>query len=72
MLRDYLIHAKDYWLNSFDWRAHEKHINSFNNYTVDVTGSDGIPFNIHFVALFSEKPDAIPLVFYHEIGRAHV
>jgi len=58
--RQWLIDAKDYWLNKFDWRAQEKHINSFSNYKITVEEID-----IHFIALLSEKEDAIPLLFLH-------
>ncbi|CAO2658070.1 Nn.00g073300.m01.CDS01 [Neocucurbitaria sp. VM-36] len=58
--RKWLSEAKDYWLNKYDWRAQEKHINSFSNYKMQIEDID-----VHFVALFSEKKDAIPLVFMH-------
>lgn len=57
--------AKEHWATKFDWRATEKHINSFPNYTVDVTDDDGAVVNMHFIALFSDKEDAIPIVFFH-------
>jgi microsomal epoxide hydrolase len=58
--RKWLQEAKDYWLNKYDWRAQEKHINSFSNFKMQVEDVD-----LHFVALFSEKKDAIPIVFMH-------
>ncbi|KAG9188544.1 microsomal epoxide hydrolase [Alternaria panax] len=58
--RKWLSDAKDYWLNKFDWRAQEKHINSFPNYKMQIEDVD-----LHFVALFSEKKDAIPIIFMH-------
>lgn len=45
-------------------RKQEEHINSFPQFTVPVE-SEGITLDIHFMALFSEKPDAIPIAFYH-------
>ncbi|KAF2808191.1 epoxide hydrolase 1 [Mytilinidion resinicola] len=63
--RAWLSNAKDYWLKSFDWRAHEKHINSFPNFKLSVKDKDGDESDIHFAALFSEKKDAIPIVFLH-------
>lgn len=67
--RDWLRHAKDYWLNTFDWRACEKSINSFPNYKVDVTHDDddggGTAQTVHFVALFSDRADAVPLILMH-------
>lgn len=65
MTRKWLVAAKDQWLNKFDWRAQEDYINSFPNYTVQVTDDDGEKFDIHFAALFSKKKDAIPIAFFH-------
>lgn len=65
MRRDYLIAAKEQWLDGFDWRNVEDQINSFPNFTVPITGEDGVEINLHFLALFSEKEDAVPLAFYH-------
>ncbi|KAF1851359.1 epoxide hydrolase-like protein [Cucurbitaria berberidis CBS 394.84] len=56
----WLSEAKDYWLNQYDWRKQEAHINSFPNYKMQIEEID-----LHFVALFSEKKDAIPIVFLH-------
>ncbi|KAI7038525.1 hypothetical protein KC352_g46784, partial [Hortaea werneckii] len=64
MRRDWLSNAKDHWLNKFDWRKHEDYINSFPQYTVPIS-DDGITIDVHFMALFSEKPDAVPIAFYH-------
>ncbi|KAF2259527.1 epoxide hydrolase-like protein [Lojkania enalia] len=58
--RQWLANAKEYWLNKYDWRAEEKHINSFPNYTMTIED-----LTIHFVGLFSEKKDAVPIVFMH-------
>lgn len=58
--RGWLIDAKDYWLNQYDWRAQEKHINSFPNYKIKIEDID-----VHFIGLFSEKKDAIPIIFMH-------
>ena len=57
----WLSHAKDIWLNAFNWRDHENFINSFPNFTAEP--EEG--FRIHFSALFSERKDAIPIVFLH-------
>jgi len=46
-------------------RKHEERINSYPNYTMPVKDEAGTEYTIHFIALFSEKEDAIPLVFYH-------
>lgn len=59
--RDWLLSAKDAWETEFSWRAYEARINSFPNYTVPVTGSDGEEIEVHFMALFSERADALPV-----------
>ncbi|RAK84782.1 epoxide hydrolase [Aspergillus costaricaensis CBS 115574] len=56
---EWLANAKEAW-KSFDWRSAESHINSFPQFTYDIEG-----LTIHFVALFSEKKDAIPIVLLH-------
>ncbi|CZT23476.1 related to epoxide hydrolase [Ramularia collo-cygni] len=61
----WITHAKSHWQHNFNWRAHEDHINSFPNFTAQVQDDESHDFEIHFVALFSQKADAIPLVFYH-------
>lgn len=58
--RKWLAEAKDYWLNTYSWRDEEKRINSFPNYRMQINGVD-----LHFVALFSEKKDAVPIQFLH-------
>jgi len=57
--------TKDKWLNDFDWKKHEAHINTFPHYIAPVVDDDGKEYSIHFVALFSEKTDAVPVVFIH-------
>ncbi|KAI0141902.1 Alpha/Beta hydrolase protein [Xylariaceae sp. FL1272] len=63
--RDWLIKAKDAWLNNFDWRKHEAYINSFPNFKLRIKDPEAEEIDIHFAALFSKKPDAIPIVFMH-------
>lgn len=65
MRRDWLTAAKKHWQTQFDWRKHEDRINSYPNFTVPVRDSDGNEIDLHFVALFSRKPDAIPVALYH-------
>ncbi|KAF2680972.1 epoxide hydrolase 1 [Lentithecium fluviatile CBS 122367] len=57
---EWLSEAKDHWLNTYSWREQEKHINSFPNYKMKIGDVD-----VHFVALFSEKKDAVPIIFMH-------
>ncbi|KAI2620682.1 Alpha/Beta hydrolase protein [Hypomontagnella submonticulosa] len=65
MQREWLANAKEQWLSSFDWRQHENRINSFPNFKATVEDAGGNAIEIQFLALFSEKPDAIPIAFFH-------
>lgn len=56
----WLSEAKEHWLNTFSWRDQEAHINSFPNYKSTIEGID-----VHFVGLFSQRKDAIPICFMH-------
>ncbi|KAJ4312938.1 hypothetical protein N0V94_007199 [Neodidymelliopsis sp. IMI 364377] len=56
----WLSSAKDYWLNSYSWRAEEERINAFPNYRMQISGVD-----VHFIALFSGRKDAVPIMFMH-------
>lgn len=62
--REWLSQAKKYWESSYDWRKTEDRINSYPNFTVQIEDS-GFDFGIHFIALFSKKADAAPLLFMH-------
>ncbi|OKL55701.1 hypothetical protein UA08_09051 [Talaromyces atroroseus] len=55
----WLTAARDEW-KKLDWRATEREINEFPQFTYEIEG-----LTIHFVALFSEKQDAKPIVFLH-------
>lgn len=63
--RDWLEGAKDVWLNSFNWRQNEDRINSFPNFKTSVKDSEGNEIEVQFLALFSERADAIPIAFFH-------
>ncbi|KAK3949565.1 Alpha/Beta hydrolase protein [Pseudoneurospora amorphoporcata] len=64
--RDWLVTARDHWLNKYDWRAQESFINSFPQFQQTVVGpSSGQTFSLHFAALFSRRPDAIPVILMH-------
>ncbi|KAJ6527784.1 Alpha/Beta hydrolase protein [Mycena capillaripes] len=62
--RKWLENAKTEW-EKYDWRASQAHINSFPNFTLPVTDDDGRTYTIHFAALFSTNPSAIPIAFFH-------
>jgi microsomal epoxide hydrolase len=40
-------------------------MNSFPHYTASIIDDDGKEYKIHFVALFSDKVNAVPLVLLH-------
>jgi microsomal epoxide hydrolase len=63
--RDWLVETRDYWRHKFEWRKHEEHINTFPQFKLPIKDDDGTVYDIHFAALFSEKPDAIPLICLH-------
>ena len=65
MKRDWLDNAKKVWLNDFDWRKHETRLNSYPNFKASVQDAEGNTIDIQFLALFSEKADAVPIAFFH-------
>lgn len=65
MTREWLADAKEQWATKFDWRATEKRINSFPNYTMPIKDDDGSKYTMHFIALFSDNENAIPIAFFH-------
>ena len=58
--RSYLQELCDYWRTTFDWRAQEAILNSFDQFELRV---DGQP--IHFIHQRSSNPDALPLLLVH-------
>ena len=62
--RQWLQEAKQRWESGYDWRKTEDRINSYPNYTVEIE-EEGFKFDVHFIALFSEKKDAVPLALLH-------
>lgn len=62
--RNWLAQAKEHWETRYSWRKTEDRINSFPNFTVPIEDA-GTRLNIHFVALFSERKDATPLLLLH-------
>ncbi|KAK5102725.1 hypothetical protein LTS08_003525 [Lithohypha guttulata] len=62
----WMTEAKDRWQNQYDWRQREAYFNSFPNFKTSIKDDKtGFTFDIHFAALFSEKTDAVPIVFLH-------
>ncbi|KAK4503682.1 hypothetical protein PRZ48_004597 [Zasmidium cellare] len=62
--RQWLSDAKQHWETNYNWRKCEDKINSFPNFTAEID-DQGYKFNIHFIALFSQKPGAVPLLLLH-------
>ena len=56
----YLRELVDYWRDEYDWRAQERHLNSFDHYKTRIDGLD-----IHFIHQRSPEPDALPIVITH-------
>ncbi|KAL1594041.1 hypothetical protein SLS59_009072 [Nothophoma quercina] len=63
--RKWMLDAKKQWQDSFDWRKEEDRINAVPNFRTQIKDDDGNNYNLHFAALFSSKPDAIPIAFLH-------
>lgn len=70
--RDWLINAKQTWLEKFDWREHEAYINSFPNFKIPIKDGNNELLSIHFAALFSKKKDATPVILMHGWPGCHV
>ena len=58
--RGYMEELVDYWLGEYDWRAHEREINSFANFKTRI---DDVP--IHFIHERGKGPDPVPLILSH-------
>jgi pimeloyl-ACP methyl ester carboxylesterase len=56
----YLKELVTYWQQKFDWRAAEKRLNQFDQFTTNIDGVD-----IHFIHQRSKNPNAIPLAITH-------
>jgi pimeloyl-ACP methyl ester carboxylesterase len=50
----------EYWQHEYDWRAAEKHLNEFAQFTTDIDGQ-----RIHFLHIRSGEPGARPLILTH-------
>ncbi|MFI9456715.1 epoxide hydrolase family protein [Amycolatopsis sp. NPDC052450] len=56
----YLKDLAEYWRDGYDWRAWEKQLNEFPQYTTEIDGQ-----RVHFLHVRSPEPDAIPLIMTH-------
>ena len=61
---DYLRELVAYWVNTFDWRAHEREINDIAQYIADVDG-----LSVHFLHVpgvrIPAQPVPLPLILSH-------
>lgn len=57
---DYLRRICSYWADKFDWRAQERKLNAYPQYTTEIDGQV-----VHFLHVRSPEPDALPLVLTH-------
>ncbi len=56
----YLKELVEYWHTKYDWRKHEREMNSYANYKTEI---DGIP--IHFIHEPGKGPNPMPLILTH-------
>ncbi len=50
----------EYWRTSYDWRVHERRLNSFPQFTTEIDGQI-----VHFLHVRSGSPGALPLIMTH-------
>jgi epoxide hydrolase len=56
----YLRELARYWAEDFDWRAQERRLNAFDQFTTEIDGQ-----RVHFLHVRSPEPDALPLLVSH-------
>jgi pimeloyl-ACP methyl ester carboxylesterase len=56
----YLRELVAYWRERYDWRAQERALNRFDQYTANIRG-----LQLHFIHQRSPEPDALPLLITH-------
>ncbi|MFC9896884.1 epoxide hydrolase family protein [Nocardia sp. NPDC127579] len=57
---DRVRHLVDYWREKFDWRAVERRLNAYPQFTTEIDGQ-----NIHFLHVKSERDNSFPLILTH-------
>ena len=50
----------EYWRTGYDWRVHERRLNSFPQFTTEIDGQV-----VHFLHVRSASPGAMPLIMTH-------
>ena len=56
----YLRELAGYWGTGYDWRAHERELNGFPQFTTTIQRQ-----RVHFMHVRSPEPDAVPLIMTH-------
>ena len=56
----YLQEPAGYWRTTYDWRAAERNLNQFPQFTTQIDGA-----NVHFLHVRSPEPAARPLILTH-------
>ena len=56
----YLKELVDYWIHQYDWRKHEREMNTFSHYKTTI---ENVP--IHFIHEPGKGPKPIPLILSH-------
>jgi microsomal epoxide hydrolase len=76
--RNWLLQTKKHWIENFKWwqyadyrvntnsgrEEQENYINSFPHFRASIP-DEGANYDMHFMALFSDKRDAVPVVLLH-------
>ncbi|MEM7405685.1 MAG: epoxide hydrolase family protein [Pseudomonadota bacterium] len=57
---DYLRTFCEYWVNDYDWRAHEAALNAWSHFKVDVGG-----IGLHYIRERGSGPAPMPLIITH-------
>jgi hypothetical protein len=57
---EYVKELAEYWRTAYDWRVHERRLNTFPQFTTAIDGQ-----NIHFLHVRSPERDALPLIITH-------
>lgn len=57
---DYIRRLTDHWQDTYDWRAWEARLNSYDQFLTEIDGQQ-----IHFLHVRSPEPDAFPLLLTH-------
>jgi len=62
---DYVRGLAEHWRTAYDWRAHERQLNDFPQFTTTIQGQ-----RVHFMHVRSREPDAVPLIITHRRSGA--